>query len=248
MPPPPLPPPPPVGEEATLLLPPPSRDGLGSPTLPDLATRHAARERHTHTKVWTKDPHGGAYRRAGPEQPRLNTSGLGAVGKITTRNLSSRREMDRLRNTHPLAPYRDPKIMEDDGHPQLGYEKIISGPTGNFVGNHMTQGAMDIIRADLARPDAASILRSLEDRQAYSPDGLLLQPLTNINKHEIQRLVPPPPPSSSITPEDMHARCILPQPPSLAFPETAPEEAARLQRLRRLLRAQRRSIVPTNQD
>ncbi|KAG1656126.1 hypothetical protein FOA52_007825 [Chlamydomonas sp. UWO 241] len=32
----------------------------------------------------------------------------------------------------------------------LGYERIASGPTTNVVGNHMTQGAIDLVSAELA--------------------------------------------------------------------------------------------------
>jgi len=35
----------------------------------------------------------------------------------------------------------------------LGFEKPASGPTTNFVGNHMTQGAIDLVQAQLARRD-----------------------------------------------------------------------------------------------
>ena len=45
-----------------------------------------------------------------------------------------------------------------DGTPKarpLGYERPLSGPTTNFVGNHMTQGAIDLVQADLQRKDRA---------------------------------------------------------------------------------------------
>ena len=34
----------------------------------------------------------------------------------------------------------------------LGYERVKTGPTSNFVGNHMTQGAIDLVQAQLERP------------------------------------------------------------------------------------------------
>lgn len=37
---------------------------------------------------------------------------------------------------------------------ELGYERVERGPTTNFVGNHMTQGAIDLVQAELARPAA----------------------------------------------------------------------------------------------
>lgn len=32
-----------------------------------------------------------------------------------------------------------------------GFEAPVSGPTTNFVGNHMTQGAIDLVQSDLKR-------------------------------------------------------------------------------------------------
>lgn len=32
---------------------------------------------------------------------------------------------------------------------ELGYEKVEVGPTTNFVGNHMTQAAIDLVQAEL---------------------------------------------------------------------------------------------------
>lgn len=34
---------------------------------------------------------------------------------------------------------------------ELGYEEAECGPTSNFVGNHMTQGAIDLVQAELKR-------------------------------------------------------------------------------------------------
>jgi hypothetical protein len=34
---------------------------------------------------------------------------------------------------------------------ELGYEKAEIGPTTNFVGNHMTQGAIDLVQAELGQ-------------------------------------------------------------------------------------------------
>ncbi|DBB16352.1 TPA: hypothetical protein ACH3X3_014649 [Trebouxia sp. C0006] len=39
-----------------------------------------------------------------------------------------------------------------------GYEKPKSGPTTNFVGNHMTQGAIDLVQAELSPPADLSLL------------------------------------------------------------------------------------------
>lgn len=39
---------------------------------------------------------------------------------------------------------------------ELGYERAETGPTSNFVGNHMTQGAIDLVQAELERPAVAT--------------------------------------------------------------------------------------------
>ena len=66
-------------------------------------------EAHYHKNIWTKDPHGGRYRRStGPD---------------------ARSGYDALEET------KDGSKVE----PELGYEKPQIGPTSNFVGNHMTQ-------------------------------------------------------------------------------------------------------------
>jgi len=86
------------------------------------ARRGAARAARAGAEVWTKEPHGGAYRRAGP-------GAAGGYDALEQRPDGSARECD------------------------LGFEKPASGPTTNFVGNHMTQGAIDLVQAQLARRD-----------------------------------------------------------------------------------------------
>lgn len=39
---------------------------------------------------------------------------------------------------------------------ELGYERVKIGPTTNFVGNHMTQGAIDLVQAQLEGPAEAT--------------------------------------------------------------------------------------------
>ena len=74
-------------------------------------------------RVWTKDAHGGAY--------RIST-GPGARGGYDA--------LEQLPDGRPRDV--DP-----------GYEKPATGPTTNFVGNHMTQGAIDLAQNALSRPD-----------------------------------------------------------------------------------------------
>jgi len=78
---------------------------------------------HTSRNVWTKDPHGGRYRLCSGPAAK---SGFDA-----------------------LTERADGTPLKVD----LGYEKTQSGLTSNFVGNHMTQGAIDLVQADLARKD-----------------------------------------------------------------------------------------------
>ncbi|KAL0026662.1 hypothetical protein WJX79_002344 [Trebouxia sp. C0005] len=80
------------------------------------------RDKHHHKQLWTKDPHGGQYR----------------------------------------------KTIEP------GYEKPKSGPTTNFVGNHMTQGAIDLVQAELSPPADHSLLL-LKDTPYQQPDLIAIE-------------------------------------------------------------------------
>jgi len=73
--------------------------------------------------VWTKDPHGGKYRIDKGPGAR---KGYDALEQKSDGTMIKR------------AP---------------GYEKPQSGPTTNFVGNHMTQGAIDLVQYELTRLD-----------------------------------------------------------------------------------------------
>ncbi|KAK9829923.1 hypothetical protein WJX72_008670 [[Myrmecia] bisecta] len=81
-----------------------------------MESRRADRERHYHRTIWTKDAHGGPYRKS-----------------------------------NAMTGY-DPLLQLPDGQSKsvvCGYERAESGPTTNFVGNHMTQGAIDLVQAEL---------------------------------------------------------------------------------------------------
>ena len=43
------------------------------------------------------------------------------------------------------------KRLDDGTRANAGYEKPMSGPTTNFVGNHMMQGAIDLVQSELVR-------------------------------------------------------------------------------------------------
>ena len=52
----------------------------------------------------------------------------------------------------------------------LGYEEVAVGPTSNFVGNHMTQAAVDLVQYQLRRPDLEHERRKhLRYQQTYHP-------------------------------------------------------------------------------
>ena len=76
-----------------------------------------------HPRVWSKDPHGGAYK---------ISSGPGASGGYDA-----------------LAQRPDGTVIAVEP----GYERPAIGPTTNFVGNHMTQGAIDLAQGELTRAD-----------------------------------------------------------------------------------------------
>ncbi|GAX84718.1 hypothetical protein CEUSTIGMA_g12140.t1 [Chlamydomonas eustigma] len=82
---------------------------------------------HYHSTVWTKDAHGGAYRKVARKEDPSSASiqrSLVLGSKPTSTDL----------------------IRPED---LLGYERVDIGPTTNFVGNHMTQGAIDLVQAEL---------------------------------------------------------------------------------------------------
>lgn len=85
--------------------------------------------------VWTKDPHGGGYRIDKGPGAR---SGYDALEQKSDGTMIAR------------AP---------------GYEKPQTGPTTNFVGNHMTQGAIDLVQYELTKLDPGrEIQRTRLDR------------------------------------------------------------------------------------
>lgn len=86
--------------------------------------------------VWTKDPHGGQYR---------IDKGPGA-----------RKGYDALEQKS------DGTIIKR----APGYEKPQSGPTTNFVGNHMTQGAIDLVQYELTKLDPEGETRKVRLERA----------------------------------------------------------------------------------
>ncbi|KAI3438268.1 hypothetical protein D9Q98_000703 [Chlorella vulgaris] len=98
---------------------------VGEPMEQKLARLRGNRVAHSRKQIWTKDAHGGPYKKVNIDQ------GL------------------------------DPLIQHPDGSNRkvdLGYERVKVGPTSNFVGNHMTQGAIDLVQAQLELPSAQGLL------------------------------------------------------------------------------------------
>ncbi|KAK9862831.1 hypothetical protein WJX84_001247 [Apatococcus fuscideae] len=110
--------------------------------------RRRDQQKHHHKQIWTKDPHGGPYKKAS------NSQGY------------------------------DPLMQTSDGRNKLmplGYEKTELGPTTNFVGNHMTQGAIDLVQADLMPLEAVRGLhddaQQAMDRGDYPAAAEMLNPM-----------------------------------------------------------------------
>ncbi|KAI7836742.1 hypothetical protein COHA_009380 [Chlorella ohadii] len=79
-----------------------------------------------------------------------------AVGEPVERRLERLRQ-DRVNFNQGY----DPLIQLPDGRDrpaELGYERVKTGPTSNFVGNHMTQGAIDLVQAHLEQPARGALL------------------------------------------------------------------------------------------
>ena len=56
---------------------------------------------------------------------------------------------------------------------ELGYEEAECGPTSNFVGNHMTQGAIDLVQAELKRKPNSYPHISFAPERILNPDEVL---------------------------------------------------------------------------
>ena len=70
----------------------------------------------------------------------------------------------------PCHPHLSTKHLPAPHAPlqvDLGYERVKVGPTSNFVGNHMTQGAIDLVQAQLEQPaPPPQLLLLLDDAAA----------------------------------------------------------------------------------
>lgn len=60
---------------------------------------------------------------------------------------------------------------------ELGFlHGVETGPTSNFVGNHMTQGAIDLVQAELGqRPSMAKRLQQLQNTVIRAPQLRLIE-------------------------------------------------------------------------
>lgn len=98
------------------------------------------RETHKYKTIWTKDAHGGPYKKA-----------------------NAKKGID------PFKEHLDgsKKVVE------LGYEEAECGPTSNFVGNHMTQGAIDLVQAELKRKPNSYPHISFAPERISNPDEVL---------------------------------------------------------------------------
>lgn len=83
----------------------------------------------------------------------------------------------------PLLPPPAPQT-------ELGYERVKVGPTSNFVGNHMTQGAIDLVQAHLEQPAGHALLLGSTGGQGCPPPRLLS---TSADTEPAGAAAPPPP-------------------------------------------------------
>merc|ERR1719453_2145547 len=118
-----------------------------------VARKRLEAERHHHKQIWTKEPHGGAYKKSG----KGSTDGYDAL-------------------LMPNGKKPDERLVPWGGHAadvEPGYEKPARGPTTNFVGNHMCQGAIDLVQSELTRRDPRHELNKLRAyQQNYWPPML----------------------------------------------------------------------------
>ena len=111
--------------------------------------------------IWTKDPHGGAYKVS-----KQNVDPMKAqLGERLRRQQEEliRQNGDVYHNNDGVMISCNASQCEGDKkiatrqqvvlppQPDIGYEDVEKGPTSNFVGNHMTQGAVDLIQYQLRR-------------------------------------------------------------------------------------------------
>ncbi|XRB00743.1 HSP20-like chaperone [Pycnococcus provasolii] len=116
--------------------------------------KRADAEKHHHKQVWTKEPHGGAYKKSG----KGSTDGYDALEK-------------------PLGVKPKEQVVPWGTHTtdiEPGYEKPARGPTTNFVGNHMCQGAIDLVQSELTRRDPKHELNKLHNYQRTHWPPILL--------------------------------------------------------------------------
>lgn len=118
----------------------------------EMETRRSDAKKHLYSDVWTKDPHGGAYRKVGTRD------GYDAL-------------LERPDGTMKKV---DP-----------GYERPQGGPTTNFVGNHMTQGAIDLVQSELVQRDPVYQMQKIRNYQCtYRPPRLLKKEIGDIVRED----------------------------------------------------------------
>ena len=122
---------------------------LPSPRLPSLPGTQA----YEAYKNQANKPPGDGSGAEPPPEDDPDVRRYGKVGKrVWTKDAhgaptaSPRARAGRVRRPG-AAPGRAPRDVDP------GYEKPATGPTTNFVGNHMTQGAIDLAQNALSRPD-----------------------------------------------------------------------------------------------
>jgi hypothetical protein len=98
------------------------------------------REVHRHSTIWTKDPHGGPYKKV-----RLIYFLLSSIVTDCSVSVICIPNMQAT-GGNGIDPFKE-NLDGSVKTVELGYEVAEVGPTSNFVGNHMTQGAIDMVQA-----------------------------------------------------------------------------------------------------
>ncbi|KAG2446762.1 hypothetical protein HYH02_008323 [Chlamydomonas schloesseri] len=160
---------------AELAAPPPDADEVAARRAA-LAARRADAERFHFKQLWTKDPHGGPYRKVVPGSSSSSSSSGGIVSSGAG---SSTRHKQLAVAGASGGGYRG------GGGSGPGYEAVRVGPTTNFVGDAMCTAAVDLVLAEL------------EELQAPPPLPPALPPATGSASTCLLPLPPPHPPAAA---------------------------------------------------
>ena len=138
--------------------------------------RHLDQQTHHHSQIWTKGAHDGPYRKVSCSVQRaVKPAGTHSACRYHTLSTSSKSLLF-IWQADITTGY-DALLQTPDGQMkavQPGYEQPQAGPTTNFVGNHMTQGAVDLVQMQLQRREPMQLLLECSDDSQHLAAPLLL--------------------------------------------------------------------------